>query len=36
MITLKGGHEFEGLPQKEMVDVLQQELEFIKSARPRS
>src|SRR5215469_1909561 len=36
MITLKGGHEFEGLSQKEMVDVFQQELEFIKSAHPRS
>ncbi|HWB52214.1 MAG TPA: alpha/beta hydrolase [Stellaceae bacterium] len=36
MITLKGGHEFEGLPVKEMVDVLEQELQFIKNARPRS
>jgi acetyl esterase/lipase len=35
MITLRGGHEFEGLSQKEMVEVLEQELEFIKNVKPR-
>jgi acetyl esterase/lipase len=35
-VVLNGGHEFAGLSMKEMVEVLQQELEFIKSAKPRS
>ena len=35
LLLLNGGHEFEGLSMKEIVGVLQQELEFIKSVPPR-
>jgi acetyl esterase/lipase len=35
MIVLNAGHEFAGLSAQEMGTVFQQELDFIKSARPR-
>jgi acetyl esterase/lipase len=35
MITFNGGHEFEGLSNKEMVSIFEQEFEFIKQARGR-
>ena len=35
MVVLNAGHEFSGLPPQELGTILQQELDFIKSARPR-
>ncbi len=35
MLILNGGHEFEGLSGQETEAIFQQELDFIKSARPR-
>ncbi len=29
MVTFNGGHEFEGLPTKEMVGIVQSEFDFI-------
>lgn len=36
LVVLNGGHEFAGMSMPQIVGVFEQELEFVKAARPRS